>query len=427
MFLDLPQMKFHNLGPVPLKQEGEMYHSKSISLEISADKKSISGKWVQGLNELSLELKPGALPSETAPEVPKVRTAKPAWIFKTGGAIWSSPVTADGVVYFGSSDGMIYALKADSGKQVWQFKTGGAVMGRPTIDAQFVYALSDDGNLYKMNRKSGQVAWRFDTHGENVSRDLPSLKSETYDYLVSSAAIADGVVYIGSADKRLYAVDERTGAEKWHFETKGLVRSTPAIAGGKVFFGSYDHYFYAVDAKTGALRWQYDAIFEVVSSPLVVDGIVYVGGRSSDLFAFDAESGKVKWRSFYWSSWVESSAVLYGGTLYIGSSDYQKLFAIDPATGKKIWTFNTDGSSWSTPAVNKETVFIGATGMPGYFIENHGAFFAVNRESGTAAWYFPMPAPESGVYGVASSPAVDQARVYFGGLDGTFYAFSIHG
>ncbi|HPL05588.1 MAG TPA: PQQ-binding-like beta-propeller repeat protein, partial [Bacteroidales bacterium] len=58
--------------------------------------------------------------------------------------------------------------------------------------------------------------------------------------------IADGVVYFGSFDGNLYAVDIKTGQEKWKFKTKYWVLSSPAIADGVVYFGSFDGNLYAV-------------------------------------------------------------------------------------------------------------------------------------------------------------------------------------
>jgi outer membrane protein assembly factor BamB len=427
LFLNLPAMKFHHLGPVPLQQtEGGGYHTRQITMNLSTDQQILTGRWALDGNDLSFELKQGALPKIKEAALPDGPIAKPVWTFQTGGAIWSSPSTTDGVVYFGSNDGFIYALQTKDGKTVWKFKTGGAVFSKPTIDGDHLYALSDDGYLYKLQRKSGKVVWRSNTNGGGVQRDLPNLQSATYDYFSSAAVVANGTVYVGSADKRLYAIDAKTGQEKWHFETAGLVRSTPAIANGIVFFGSFDHNVYAVDANTGSLKWKFDTLREVVSSPLVDAGVVYIGSRSSDLFALNAESGNVVWKCFYWSSWVESSAVKREGVLYIGSSDYQQLFAIDPASGRKIWKFNTDGSAWSTPAVTTNRVFIGSVGVPGYFIEHHGGFFAVDRAKGALVWRYPMqPVEGNPNYGVASSPVVSGGAVFFGGLDGVFYAFKI--
>ena len=140
MFIDVPELKTHNLGPVPVHQQAEGYKSDlnefhSIVFRLAPDNKILTGAWSFDGHDQPFELKPGALPPETAPEPAAGRTAQPAWTFKTGGAIWSSPAVAGGTLYFGSTDGNIYALTASSGKTVWQFKTGGRVMGAPTMDS----------------------------------------------------------------------------------------------------------------------------------------------------------------------------------------------------------------------------------------------------------------------------------------------------
>jgi outer membrane protein assembly factor BamB len=428
MFFSIPEMKFHDFGPAPLVQDGDGYKNKYFSFRFSPDRQSLTGAMTFDGHELSLELKRGEEPPRLKPQPLAGRIAQPAWTFKSGSPIWSSPVVADGNVYFGSNDGSVYALNAKSGKAVWQYKTGGRVMGSPTIEGQYLYALSDDGNLYKLERMTARLVWKFDTHGGTVARDLPGPKSEAYDYQMSAAVVAGGTVYVGSADKRLYAVEAETGRERWHFDTQGIVRSTPAVAGGLVFFGSYDHHVYAVDSQTGTLKWKLDTLEPVVSSPLVEGDTLYIGSRSSDLFALDAATGKVKWKFFYWSSWVESSARLRKGILYVGSSDHQQMFAIDAASGKRVWNTYTDGSAWSSPAVTDKLVYIGVVGVTPYFIEHHGGFLAVDRATGQIAWRFPLsPIPGVVTYGVASSPAVDQGLVFFGSLDGTFYAFRTDG
>lgn len=427
VFMDMPDLRFHNIGPFPLKQEGENYAGGGFNLKLASEK-SITGTLSFDGNDLTFEVQPGPLPGQPGPANFTAPIAQPKWTFKTAAAVWGSPIVADGIVYFGSNDGNIYALKAGSGQQVWQFKTGGPVIGRPTIEGTYLYSLSDDGFLYKLDRRTSKLVWKFDTHGGSIKRDWPSPKTEGYDYLTSSATVEDGIVYIGSADKKLYALNAKTGEEKWNFETKGIVRSTPAVVAGRVIIGSHDYNVYAVDARTGALSWKYDTKREVVSSPLVVNGTVYIGSRCSDLFAFDAETGKVRWKYFYWTSWVESSARFRDGKLYVGSSDAQQLFAIDPATGKRIWNANLDGSVWSSPAVTEQHVFVGVIGTEPYFLPHHGGFFAVDRSSGSVLWRFPMTKVEGLVdYGVASSPAVDNGLVFFGGLDGTFYAFKVSG
>ena len=72
-------------------------------------------------------------------------------------------------------------------------------------------------------------------------------KFRTESGVFSSPAVADGVVYFGSQDGHLYAVDIATGQERWRFRTESLVFSSPAVADGVVYFGSRDGHLYAVE------------------------------------------------------------------------------------------------------------------------------------------------------------------------------------
>ena len=71
---------------------------------------------------------------------------------------------------------------------------------------------------------------------------------------VTSPAVSDGVVYFGSEDDHLYAVDIKTGKEKWKFESGDSIYYTPVVSDGVVYFGSKDKHLYALDTKTGEYR-----------------------------------------------------------------------------------------------------------------------------------------------------------------------------
>ena len=74
-----------------------------------------------------------------------------------------SPAVVDGIVYVGSEDGNLYALKADSGAVFWSFKTGGVVMGSPTVVNGIVYFGSADAKVYALNANTGAQEWTFAT------------------------------------------------------------------------------------------------------------------------------------------------------------------------------------------------------------------------------------------------------------------------
>jgi outer membrane protein assembly factor BamB len=65
----------------------------------------------------------------------------------------------------------------------------------------------------------------------------------------SSPAVANGVVYVGSWDYNIYALNARTGALLWKYTTGNQVNSSPAVANGVVYVGSSDYNVYALNAR----------------------------------------------------------------------------------------------------------------------------------------------------------------------------------
>ena len=105
----------------------------------------------------------------------------------------------------------------------------------------------------------------------------------------SSPAVADGKVYVGSDDAKVYCLDALTGTKIWSYTTGGGVDSPPAVAGGKVYVGSYDSNVYCLRASDGAKIWNYTTggpMGYVYSSPAVADGKVYVGSCDGKVYAF---------------------------------------------------------------------------------------------------------------------------------------------
>jgi outer membrane protein assembly factor BamB len=147
-----------------------------------------------------------------------------------------------------------------------------------------------------------------------------------------------------------------------------------------------------------------------------------VGSKYPCLFALDAQNGQKKWCFSYPSdiAWVESSAAVANGVVYVGSSDWMRLNAIDAATGQLRWYFRTKGDPWCSPAVAEGVVYIGATG---------GYFYALDATAGRELWRVrtdkglkTMDIRFDG--GVVSSPTVVDGMVYFGSMDGKLYAVS---
>ncbi|MBT5224251.1 MAG: PQQ-binding-like beta-propeller repeat protein [Candidatus Marinimicrobia bacterium] len=271
----------------------------------------------------------------------------------------------------------------------WKFKTGDYVGSTPAVSDGVVYFGCSDKHLYALDTKIGKEKWKFKTKGE----------------IYSSPTLSDGVIYFGSTDNHLYAVDRKTGKEKWKFKTGDRVNYDPAVSDGVVYFGSYDNHLYAVDIKTGEEKWKF-ATGDGVYSPAVSAGVVYCGSNDNHLYAVDAKTGEEKWK-FKAGDNVYNPAVS-DDVVYFGSAD-EHLYAVDSKTGKEKWKFKA-GNVVSNPAVSDDVVYFAEEQV----IKCH--LYAVDIKTGKEKWKF-----ETGAY-YSSSPELSHGVIYFGSDDKHFYA-----
>src|SRR5439155_26903900 len=113
--------------------------------------------------------------------------------------------------------------------------------------------------------------------------------------VVSSPRIVNGVLYVGSHDHKVRAIDASNGQEKWAFTTGDVVWSSPIIANGVLYVGSWDHNVYAIDANTGQEKWVFPTGGLVSTSPTVIDNVLYVGSDDKSVYAIDTDTGQQKW------------------------------------------------------------------------------------------------------------------------------------
>ena len=231
-------------------------------------------------------------------------------------------------------------------------------------------------------------------------------------FVESSPAVVNGVVYIGSDDGNLYALNASTGQKMWSFSTGGVqpVLDAPAVELGVVYIGSYDGVLYALNAATGKQLWSFaTGSNPIVGAPTVVNGVVYVsGGIPETLYALNANTGKMLWSDGN-SIGGWNSAAVANGKVYIGSFD-NNLRAINAKTGAVLWSYAVpDGFVNSSPAVAENVVYIGSW---------DGTVYAVRASNGAPLWTHP-----TGSF-ITSSPAVAGGVVYIGSWDDTLYALN---
>lgn len=349
--------------------------------------------------------------------------AEPVWALDLGTPVWAALAYAAGSLYVGGDDGALQRLDAASGRPRWSAPLGGAIRSRPTVVGERVYAFSDDGALHALATADGAEAWSVELTPGGVARVPPGSPGSRYDPYASAVTAAPGALFVGLHQGGVAALDPASGAERWRFEAAGAVTSTPTLAAGRLVFGSFDRNVYAIDAATGELLWKRDTGGAVPSTPLITGGMVVVGSRSYDLLGLDAASGERRWALYNWFSWVESSAVEADGVAYVGTSDAQRVLAIDPRSGALRWEADVGGSVWSAPAVAAELVVVGVVGVPDYIVEHRGALVALDRASGAVRWWVESARSEGGLWGYGASPAAGSGLIFAADLGGRVQAF----
>ncbi|HWZ98062.1 MAG TPA: PQQ-binding-like beta-propeller repeat protein [Candidatus Dormibacteraeota bacterium] len=397
-----------------------------------------------------------------APGVPEFHKVR--WLFRTKGPVLSSPIVSGDSVYVGSTDHNFYALDLATGNVKWKFETGGRVQGSAVISNGSVFFESYDSNLYCLDAATGKLKWKFKTDGEHrfAAKHLhggepaAELMPDPFDFFLSSPVVANGLVYFGSGDGNVYALDAVTGYMKWRFKAGDVIHASPALADGTLYVGSWDSYFYALDAATGKEKWRFKTGEDpdihnqqgIQSSAAVADGVVYFGCRDSKFYAVDAATGKQLWAFSNKGSWVISSPAIRDGKVYFATSDTGLFHTLDAKTGAPI--FSIDFKHWpmfSSPAIAGDFAYIGS---------HDGRLLAISLKSQKLAWSFDTDGRKqnaatytkedgspkyeaaffdffyddmvSGVYkmfaigSVLSSPYVAGSTVIFGATDGIVYA-----
>jgi outer membrane protein assembly factor BamB/tRNA A-37 threonylcarbamoyl transferase component Bud32 len=272
-------------------------------------------------------------------------------------------------------------------KPLWSFKCEDEVRGTPAISQGVLYVGSYDNNLYALNAADGKFQWKYPTEGGVVSRPL----------------VADGNVYFGSEDKRLHVVGVRSGKVVWTYYTNGPVRSSPQIAEGHVFIGSDDMDLHAVNINTGRMAWRFESPGAIRATPFILNELIYFGCESGDLYAVDYR-GELRWR-FHAKRAITASATGTDQALFVTSVD-STLYALDPRNGWVLWRFRLGKASISSPCMSEDLVFTGAS---------DGFIYAVEARTSKEAWRFRTE------HQVNGSPVIYKDSLYCGSVDGTLY------
>jgi outer membrane protein assembly factor BamB len=347
---------------------------------------------------------------------------EPAWTRAIGAPVWAGLVAVEGGVLVGADDGTVRRIDR-SGETVWTQQLSGAVRATPTIGEERLFVPADDGTVTALSLGSGEVLWstRIDDPAERIPPGDPESR---YDHYGSSLRVVGGVGYLGVFGGGVVALGLDVGEVLWRAEESSSVLGTPATDGSLLYYGTFGGDVVAVDLETGREVWRVATGGAVVGAPAISDGIVVVGNRSYDVIGVRAEDGVALWHHYYWWSWVESSPVVSDGTVFVGSSDAQRLNALDLRTGALQWSDWVEGSAWSAPALSDGEIVAGTVGVAGYMTDHRARLFRVDLRTGSPIGRLDLARPEGAtLWGFAAAPAVGSDFVFAATIGGRVMAF----
>jgi len=283
---------------------------------------------------------------------------------------------------------------------VWVFPTGGdnrGLQATPLIHQGTIYMSADQSRVFAVDARNGRVKWRFDP---GLSKDVERV------YCCGSnnrgVAILGNLVYVGTMDARLIALDKDSGAVQWEakvedWEQGYSITGAPlavkdmvltGVAGGE--FGIRG-FVKAYDAKSGALRWTTYTIpapGEPGNDSWPGDTWKNGGAPTWTTGVYDPELNLVYWNTGNAGPW--NCRVRKGDNKWSAAT-----IAIDADQGGIKWGFQYtphdcwDYDSISTPVL-VDTVLQGKPTKALLHFDKNGFFYVLDRTNGKFIYAEPI-------------------------------------
>ncbi len=318
----------------------------------------------------------GAIPLDAPAKDQSVLGARGAPVKTTQFLGDSVGVTAVGGVIYSESDlNFLYAIDAATGRQLWRAQGDNAFMGNPVVaDGVVVAGVGDTGfsfsavmkyahqqptvrglgwaAIYGFDQKTGKQLWRVPTLGEDMA----------------SVGYRNGVVFEGTGDGQVLALDIHTGKTRWSTKVGGFdSMSSAAVAGNMVYVGFSDpNYLYGINADTGKVVWKatvtgvantgmgdnspsVDTASHLVIQDSVVDAQPSTKTMDLEVFAVSADTGQPVWqtklgRGSSPPAYKAGITMIHAGVVYLGSPATSTFYALRESDGVVLWKMQIPGA-----------------------------------------------------------------------------------
>ena len=207
------------------------------------------------------------------------------WRLHINARLESSPVAIGRVVYFGATDGRLFAVYVRTGRVKWAYDTGGRINSSPSISGNRIFASTYAGSIFCLRLTDGHKLW-----STYLRRNVLQ-----YESFYASASTDGKRVFTIARSGKIYALNAPSGHVIWTAHVGGLGYSTPAISGGRVFIGGFDGYLRAYRAATGRLLWRRHLGGRILGGSFVAGNLVFTSTLAARTYAMRVSDGKILW------------------------------------------------------------------------------------------------------------------------------------
>ena len=284
---------------------------------------------------------------------------------------------------------------AGNPRLLWSVDAGESVESSAAVADGAVYVGTQRGELVSVNLGDGRERWRYNA-GSPIGE--------------SSPAVARGVVYVGDLGGVLHAVRADTGQKVWTFKTGGEIKSSPVVSGARVIVGSYDTHLYCLSATNGRLLWKLKTRGQVHSTAGVADGLAYVAGCDEILRAVRVATGREAFQ-VHSGAYTGASPALFEGNAFYGTFNNEVL-GVNLVERKVGWRYQNR---------ERQFPFYSSAGFAGGRVVVGGRdkmVHSLDAWTGREFWSAGTQAR------VESSPALADGRVFVGSNDGRLYVLA---
>lgn len=403
------------------------------------------------------------------------QTGEERWRARVGGSVHTQPTIVGDRIYFGLRgfpSGFLKAYDRHTGEEMWSVTFEGSdwdsaeIWCTPIMIGDTLIVGSDNGRLYGIDPVEGAIRWSVETNYKirNLVRTVDGVcfsnfgartgrvtadGTKEWDHradsvpLRSPPLVSGGTVYVGGMDSMLYAVSEKDGQQLWTQQTEQPISSSGVVVDESLYFqatkiGSFDtdtgdiqwgfrpesagataptyadsmlylcetsqivdRTVYAVRTTDGEIVWEQNTETRLTASPALAEGVLLAGSRGGYLYGFDAATGGIDWR-YRAEGWIRAGPTAVGDMVYVGDHA-GKIHALELPAGSHQWTYQVPGPIRASPAYSAETLYV----------PTPESLTALDVSSRSERWQVPI--------GSVAAPAVDDAYVYLGGLQGDLH------